>query len=55
MKREFINKFGKVSSSVKPAVLRYFCHDLTGDSSGRIKKRLIFMLNKQLKWKTLRL
>ena len=34
MKREVINKFGKVSSSVKPAVLRYFYHDLTGDSSG---------------------
>ena len=34
IKRECINKFGKISSSVKPAVLRYFYHDLTGDSSG---------------------
>ena len=34
MRREFVNKFGRVSSAVKPAVLRYFYHDLTGDSSG---------------------
>lgn len=33
MKREFINKFGRVSSAVKPSVLRYFYQDLTGDSS----------------------
>ena len=33
MRREFVNKFGRVSSAVKPAVLRYFYHDLTGDSS----------------------
>ena len=28
-----MNKFGRVSSSVKPAVLRYFYSDLTGDST----------------------
>ena len=32
MRKEFINKFG-VSSTVKPAVLRYIYHDMTGDSS----------------------
>ena len=32
MRREFVNKFGRVSSAVKPA--RYFYHDLIGDSSG---------------------
>ena len=33
MRQEFIRKFGTVSSAVKPAVLRYFYHDLTGDFS----------------------
>ena len=33
MKKAFISKFGRVSSAVKPAVLRYFYHDLTGDCS----------------------
>ena len=33
MRKEFINKFGRVSSTVKPAVLRYIYHDMTGDSS----------------------
>lgn len=33
MKREFINNFGEVCSTIKPAVLRYFYQDLTGDTS----------------------
>ena len=33
MKREFVNKFERVSSAVKPSVLRYFYQNLTGDSS----------------------
>ncbi len=33
MRKEFINKFGKISDAVKPAVLRYFYRDLTCDSS----------------------
>ncbi len=33
MRKEFVNKFGTVSS-VKPAILRYFYQDLTGDFSG---------------------
>ena len=34
MRKELISKFGRVSSAVKPAVLWYCYHDLTGDSSG---------------------
>ena len=34
MRSEFIQKFGRITSAVKPAVLRYFYKDLTGDSSG---------------------
>ncbi len=33
MRRALFTKFGRVSSSVKPAILRYFYRDLTGDSS----------------------
>ena len=33
MRSEFIQKFGRITSAVKPAVLRYFYKDLTGDSS----------------------
>ena len=33
MRSEFIKKFGRITSAVKPAVLRYFYKDLTGDSS----------------------
>ena len=33
MKREFVNKFERVSSAVKPSVLRYFYQNSTGDSS----------------------
>ena len=33
MQSEFILKFGHITSAVKPAVLRYFYKDLTGDSS----------------------
>jgi len=33
MLSEFINKFGRVTPRVQPAVLRYFYRDLTGDCS----------------------
>ena len=33
MRSEFIQKFGRITSAVKPAILRYFYKDLTGDSS----------------------
>ena len=33
MIQEFIQKFGRVTHTVKPAVLRYFYKDLTGDCS----------------------
>ena len=33
MRAEFVQKFGRITSAVKPAVLRYFYKDLTGDSS----------------------
>ena len=33
MRSEFIQKFGRITHEVKPAVLRYFYRDLTGDCS----------------------
>ena len=33
MHRAMFHKFGRVSPNVKPAVLRFFYRDLTGDSS----------------------
>lgn len=33
MRSEFIQKFGRITNTVKPAVLRYFYKDLTGDCS----------------------
>ncbi len=33
MQSEFIQKFGRITNPVQPAVLRYFYKDLTGDSS----------------------
>ena len=48
MRSEFMQKFGRVTPSIKPAVLRYFYKDLTGDSSssetssqGEIDKRVM--------------
>ena len=34
MQSEFIQKFGRITNAVQPAVLRYFYKDLTGDCSG---------------------
>ena len=34
MRSEFLQKFGRITNAVKPAVLRYFYKDLTGDASG---------------------
>ena len=33
MRRAVFEKFGRIASSVKPSVLRYFYRDLTGDNS----------------------
>ena len=33
MHKSLITKFGRISPSVQPAILRYFYQDLTGDSS----------------------
>lgn len=33
MRSEFIHKFGQITPAVKPAILRYFYKDLTGDCS----------------------
>ena len=33
MRKAMFSKFGQITPSVKPAVLRYFYRDLTGDST----------------------